>query len=279
MSQPKSARRRPDGPAELNLHYQHPPHINEILQTAGRSLTTLGQQLERLDQLIGQYRILIDTIQPWAPGRIGIRYIRPRGDGPKTPHFIVWKRLKSKLNPYDVVPIDRITRRIPTYRIFAPLATDLRLLLNRVKPLLQERRELIALFTQLQRSLGIREHHARPRHTAEGDWLTKNYPGIADRHLARLDQWRADKATAEMVARAHALPAALPDTRYQDDDQDEPPLHPNTPTDTDAQEHVAGEALPDPDHPAAERYPRTTGPHLKYLIGDGDAKPDTFEDE
>lgn len=173
-------------------------------------------EIRALDTLIKQHSTMLDLIQPYAQGKISCRYLRPRGGASPEPLFVAWKwtpmtRKLGKLSKYEILPTERVTRFIKRYGPFDGTQHDVRLLIGRIKHLIERRKGLSAVVGRFMHAISLSVRAATlVRQEQERGFLPEMYD-LHDRHLERVEKWKIQKAEkARKIAEQDAR-SAIPD--------------------------------------------------------------------
>lgn len=197
------------------------------------------RMIESLDALIHKQALLLRSIQPYAPGKLEVRFIAHYGGGLPEPTFIAWKRTAAtrktrEIRYYDIVATGQARRHIKSYGPFRGTEADVRYLVIRLQDLLDRRKRLRKLVGRFSQAIQISMTTARQTHAEyTADFQVEQYR-INERHRARMELWRQQKAAKARQAAEEAARAALPDPADYIDLFELPP-----------EDNTPGEALPD----------------------------------
>jgi hypothetical protein len=159
----------PPQKGELVASMRYLPLLGETDQGEGfASLKSVYQQVVKLDALIYEYGRALELVQPPAPGKISIRFLRRQwgaGDS-RHPHFVQWFRsgstkrwLYQRIKPADVL------RKLKSYSAFQTTREKAHQLLKTTRDLVELREKLMSDLGKMRRTLAM--HTAKAAKAAE----------------------------------------------------------------------------------------------------------------
>jgi hypothetical protein len=154
------------------------PLVGEADQLSGfTALKGMYEAVMEIDQIIFRYAQALEAIQPGAPGKISIRFLRRQwGDtDSRHPQFIQWFQSASKKWLYKRLKPNEILRRLKSYNAFALTRQDARELLIQTRSLVELREKLFKDIGNTRRALAMHASKAKkaaePFHRTIEDWL------------------------------------------------------------------------------------------------------------
>lgn len=172
------------------------------------------EDIARLDLAIKKHTMFLRSIQPYAPGKIDVKFLPLRGGDDPEPVFVSWKKNRDgDLKLYTKLRTEQIVRHIKRYGPFSGTHQDVRFLVENIRTLMERRRTAVRILGDFMRSAS-QSQRAIQRDTQklvsvfEAEMLNINA-----RHMARLADWRSDKdkKAQEAVERESRYAIADPD--------------------------------------------------------------------
>lgn len=166
----------------------------ETVAAAETALAHTKTAISELDALIGRLASMLDLIQPRAPGKISLRFIRTSGHGHTEPIFVAWRwtaegRRQNKILHYDILDQRQVTRAVKHYGPFRGTQRDVRNLINRLQRLIERRKGLVLLMGRYIKAttLSLRTTQSTLK-KLETD-LQDEWIEIQRRHTSRMAGW------------------------------------------------------------------------------------------
>jgi hypothetical protein len=191
----------PHQKGELVGSMRYLPLLGEQDQFDGfTSLKSVYQQVIRLDNLIYEYGRALELVQPPAPGKISIRFLRRQwgGGDSRHPHFVQWflsgstKRwLYTRIKPSEVL------RKLKSYSAFQTTREQAHDLLKTTRDLVELREKLVADLGQTRRSLAM--HTAKVAKAVE-PYVAQVEPLLAELRLQRAEIIEGVREMKELAA-------------------------------------------------------------------------------
>lgn len=112
-------------------------------------------ELFNLDKCIEKYAYALELIQPNAPGKIAIRFLkRPWGGLPgRHPQLIQWYTSRNNRWLYTRLRSNETLRKVKGYPVFAPVKEDVKTLLREAISMIQHREALLSAVNNFKRQL------------------------------------------------------------------------------------------------------------------------------
>lgn len=132
------------------------PERVESAETEGsKAISDIVARVHALDLVIEKFAYALELIQPSAPGKIAIRFLkRPfKGASGRHPTFIQWYRSPDMQFRYVRYKPAEILRRVKTTTLFQPSMADVRELIQEVRPLIERREKLLETLHSYERVL------------------------------------------------------------------------------------------------------------------------------
>lgn len=156
------------------------PLLGEADQLSGfTSLKGMYEALMEIDQIIFRYAQALETVQPSAPGKISIRFLRRQWGETDSRHptFVQWFKGASGRWLYNRLKPSEILRLLKSYSAFAATREDARELLIQTRKLVELHENLTKDIGDTRRSLSMHASKARaaaaPYRTAIEEWMPK----------------------------------------------------------------------------------------------------------
>ena len=153
----------------------------------------------KLDRVIERYAYGLEIIQPSAPGKMAIRFLKRRWGGSpgRHPQIVQWYKSRNGRYLYTRLETNEVLRKVKGYPVFAPVKDDVKLLLREAIDLIEHREALLAAVNNFKRQLGsmFARNVAYAQHKREqiDDWL----PALRTRREELLEQWHEGVAAAD----------------------------------------------------------------------------------
>lgn len=198
------------------------PLLGEADQLSGYSaLKTAYEGVMEMDKTIFRFAQALEMVQPPAPGKISIRFLKRRSGETDSRHptFIQWfqgesgKWLYNRLTPADVL------RRQKSYSAFLLTKEDAREILIQARHLVALRESLQKDIGNMKRTLAMHSAKARIASDPYRELIEKRLPEIqAKRAEIILDVREAKKFAVqelpdEAIADTHTMPKTHPKGR------------------------------------------------------------------
>lgn len=186
------------------------------VKQAHELLDNLETELKTIDSLIIRHAMMLDIIQPFAPGKISNRHISLRGGGAQEPVFVAWKwtpatRKTGKLSKYDILGTTRVAHYIKRYGPFRDTQKDVGFLLARIKRLIERRKALLLVLGKFSHAVQLSmDASARACQELE-DGMHQEFLRMHDRHLQRVRDWMERQAAKAREAAELDGREAIPD--------------------------------------------------------------------
>jgi hypothetical protein len=189
-------------------------------QTAG--FTALKQMYDaviKVDQVLYQYAIALETVQPPAPGKIALRFLKRR-DGEsdsRHPVFVQWYKGKSGRWLYSRLKTGQVIRHMKSYSVFLRTREDTKELLEQARHLVQLRESLFKGISDSQRKHST--HSVKVLQALEpfASHLDGIQPKLAAQRAAIIEESRkAKEASAAMLPEGVEVETeTMPRTHYR----------------------------------------------------------------
>lgn len=175
----------------------------------------LDDKIRRLDALINEYGAFLDMIQPFAPGKLSVRFMVLHGGRRREPVFISWKytratRQTRELKFYDILPPDQVVRHVKRYGPFKGTEADVRFLLSSLREMIERRKALMTAAGRFRQAIRLSLDAAERAYERNLAAYRAEHLGLVSRHRDRRSEWRQEqeekaREQAELDARG-ALP-------------------------------------------------------------------------
>lgn len=178
------------------------PLVGEGDQLNGfTALKGMYEAVMEIDQTIFRYAQALEAIQPGAPGKISIRFLRRQwGEtDSRHPQFIQWFQSASKKWLYKRLKPSEILRRLKTYSAFQLTREDARELLIQTRQLVELREKLFKDIGNTRRTLAM--HASKARKAAEP------YKATIEEWLPKIEQRRIEIISDVREAKEFAIDA------------------------------------------------------------------------
>jgi len=182
-----------------SMRYRPEPMTMDMVN-GQRCIENVYMALFELDALIERYAYGLELIQPPAPGKMAIRFLkRPWGgvEG-RHPQVVQWYRSRNGRWLYTRLKLGEVLRKVKGYPVFAPVKDDVKTLLAEALALIRHREAVLAAATNFRRQMG--SIHARNVGFAEDkgrqikDWL----PLLLERREALVERGKVGAAAADV---------------------------------------------------------------------------------
>lgn len=198
------------------------PLLGEADQLSGyTALKTAFEGVMDMDKTIFRFAQALEVVQPPAPGKISIRFLKRRSGETDSRHptFIQWfqgdsgRWLYNRLKPADVL------RRQKSYSAFQLTREDARELLIQARHLVELRESLIKDVGNMKRTLAM--HAAKSKIASEPykDLIEKKLPEIQARRaeiildVRESKRFAVDELPEEAIADTQTMPKTHPKGR------------------------------------------------------------------
>jgi hypothetical protein len=174
-------------------------HSFDVVNPYLNVIQSMLDQIDALDSVINQYGSILEVIQPIAPGKLGIRYIKHRAGTTRLPTFISWMwtpsgRKQGKLVHYRIIDTKRVAKEVKKYGVFASCHSDVMEVVVRAKELIENRQATLAILGRLAIAAGPKGRGNQTALTKHGDWIDDNTMLLFDRQKARFEAWKIKRA-------------------------------------------------------------------------------------
>lgn len=198
------------------------PLLGESDQLDGyAALKQAFEGVMEMDKTIFRYAQALEAVQPPAPGKISIRFLRRRsGDtDSRHPTFIQWfqgdsgRWLYNRLKPGDVL------RRLKSYSAFQLTRDDARDVLIQARHLVELRESLLKDVGNMKRTLAMHATKARAASLPYAELIEKRLPEIEARRaqiildVREAKRFAVDELPTEALADAETIPKIHPKGR------------------------------------------------------------------
>lgn len=177
---------------------------NEQLQS---NIGNAYKDIYKLDLVIERYAYGLEIIQPSAPGKIAIRFLKRRWGGAdgRHPQVVQWYRSRNGRYLYTRLETNEVLRKVKGYPVFAPVKDDVKVLLREALDLIDHREALLTAVNNFKRQLGSmfarNEGYMAHKREQIDEWL----PALRDRRAELMDQWQENVAIADEGLPADAV--------------------------------------------------------------------------
>lgn len=186
----------PDKSGSMRYRPEHMTSDQEQLQC---NIGTCYTELLRLDEVIERYAYALEIIQPSAPGKMAIRFLkRPWGgvDG-RHPQVVQWYRSRNGRWLYTRLKTNEVLRKVKGYPVFAPVKDDVKTILREAIAMIDHRDALLGAINNFKRQLGSmfarNASYMREKQDQIQEWL----PALRDRRQELLAHWTASIQAAQ----------------------------------------------------------------------------------
>ena len=168
----------------------------------------------KLDYIIEQYAYALEVIQPSAPGKIAIRYLKRRWGGVsgRHPQVLQWYKSRNGRFLYNRFKTNEILVKVKTYPVFAPVEQDVKLILREAIASITHREALLTAINNSKRQLASMfarsEKHRDEKLAQIQEWI----PKLVERREHLIKDWHeaVEAADESMPADAVAHPSTRP---------------------------------------------------------------------
>lgn len=191
-------------------------------------IEAIDAKILNIDAAIKRHGKLLDLIQPFAPGKISVRYIKLRGGAAKTPNFVAWKwtpkgREIGKIIHYELLKAETVRRCVKSYGPFAGTEDDVRLLLQQIRRLMERRKALTSILGRLAQAAGTALRIANDALVDTEEWVGTEMLPLHQRYQERMKIWKARQAAKAAERAERESHHAIPDPADYDWDETPPP--------------------------------------------------------
>jgi hypothetical protein len=208
-------------------------HTSVILEPYLDMFQSLINQLDEIDSVINQYAGILEVIQPIAPGKLGIRFIKHRTGEIKIPTFISWiwtpvGKKAGKIVHYKLVNINTVSKAVKRYGAFGPVYSDVMEVVLRAKDLIENRQATLAIFGRMANAAGPKLKGNLTTINKQGEWIDENTMLLFERQKLRFNDWlelRAQKEAIEIEKQSEkAQPEGIEEYEITTENWPEPEL-------------------------------------------------------
>ncbi|MFO7541322.1 MAG: hypothetical protein R6W97_00740 [Thiobacillus sp.] len=188
----------------------------EDLTRYTKTTADVVQAISEIDALIKRHAAILELIQPYAPGKISLRWIKPRGGAQTEPTFVAWKwtpsgRKVNKISHYDILKPGAVNGSIKRYGPFEGTQYDVRHLATQIKRLMERRKALTKIQGRYSQAVSESLRALARAKSDIGDGLQAELLAIHKRHAARVKNWQAKKVAEAEEAAVRDARNAIPD--------------------------------------------------------------------
>lgn len=198
---------------DLARSMRYPPeHLQVDNEQLNMLLVDMYMSLYRLDKTIQWFAYALEMVQPHAPGKIAIRFLkRPWGGttGHRHPQLVQWYRTTNRRWLYNRLKTNEALRKVKGYAVFAPVKVEIKIVLEEAIATINRREALYESINNFKRQLSsmlVRND----KYIDEQRALVKGWLGKLRVHRANLLERRLE---AIMAAHAGLPEDAVADLR------------------------------------------------------------------
>jgi hypothetical protein len=164
-------------------------------------------EIFKLDELIEMYAYALEIIQPSAPGKIAVRFLkRPWGGAEgRHPQIIQWYHSSNDRWLYNRLKLNEVMRKVKGYPVFAPVKDDVKTLLVEAIGMIKHREALLGAINNFKRQMSSmfarNQTYMDDKHKQIKEWL----PVLRDRREELVKLWRESINAADEGLPNHAV--------------------------------------------------------------------------
>lgn len=162
-----------------SMRYE-PEHLKVDHQQLNMLMEHMYMSLYKLDRTIEWFAYALQMVQPHAPGKITIRFLkRPWGGttGHRHPQLVQWYRTSNGRWLYNRLKTNEALRKVKGYAVFAPVKEEIKIVLEEAISTINRREALFDAINNFKRQLSSmlvrNEKYVEEQRAIAKDWLGK----------------------------------------------------------------------------------------------------------